>query len=200
MVDISQFTQPKIDQLTADHLIDKTITIKITAIQGREDAEQPVSMNYENDGGLPYRPCKSMLRVLERCWGRDGNKYVGRSLTLYRDPKVKFGGLEVGGIRISHMSHINGPQTMALTASKANKKPYQVKPLETPKEDPLKTAGDEAAAKGVAAYTAWKDSLSADQKAKIKTYHSGWSATATAVDTKATPAAPEPEDDIELPM
>ena len=42
---------------------------------------------------------------------------------------VKFGGLEVGGIRISHMSHMNGEMTMALTATRAVRKPFTVKPL-----------------------------------------------------------------------
>ena len=37
--------------------------------------------------------------------------------------------MEVGGIRISHMSDIDGAITMAITASKGNKKPYTVKPL-----------------------------------------------------------------------
>lgn len=204
MVDISQFTVAKVDQLTADDLIDKTLTIKITGIVGREDAEQPVSLSFEGDNGRPYRPCKSMLRVLERCWGRDGNKFVGRYLTLYRDPKVKFGGLEVGGIRISHMSHINGKQVMALTASKANKKPYTVEPLATPKEDPeiatLKAAGDTASKRGVDGYTTWKDTLTPEQKNKIKPFHSDWVKTA-----KAQDEIPEPptEDDIpeaDLPM
>jgi hypothetical protein len=50
-------------------------------------------------------------------------------MTLYRDPKVKFGGLEVGGIRISHMSEIEAPREMALQASKGAKRAYKVLPL-----------------------------------------------------------------------
>jgi len=202
MVDISPFTVAKVDQLTADDLIDKTLTIKITSVTGREDTEQPININFEGDNGKPYRPGKSMLRVLERCWGRDGNKFVGRSLTLYRDPKIKFGGLEVGGIRISHMSHINGKQTLALTASKANKKPFTVEPLATPKEDPevatLKAAGDIASKRGVEGYTTWKDTLNPEQKNKIKPYHGDWVKIA-----KAQDELPPPEEDIpeaDLPM
>jgi hypothetical protein len=40
-----------------------------------------------------------------------------------------FGGIAVGGIRISHLSHIDGPKTIALTASKTSRKPFTVKPL-----------------------------------------------------------------------
>lgn len=37
--------------------------------------------------------------------------------------------MEVGGIRISHMSHIDKPVTIALTATRGNKKPVTVQPL-----------------------------------------------------------------------
>jgi hypothetical protein len=68
-------------------------------------------------------------------WGPDAKQYAGRSLTLYRDPSVKWGGMEVGGIRISHMSHIDKAATMALTATRGNRKPYTVKPLaDAPKQ------------------------------------------------------------------
>ena len=70
-----------------------------------------------------------MRRVLVNVWGKDGNTYVGKSLTLYCDPKVLFGGVAVGGLRISHMSHIDKEVTMALTATRANRKPFTVKPL-----------------------------------------------------------------------
>lgn len=127
---------PKSDQINADDLIGQTMTIKITGVTLKVD-EQPVSINFEGDGGKPWKPGKSMRRVLVHAWGPDGNKYIGRSLTLYRDDKVQFGGLAVGGIRISHMTDINAPLTMALTITRANKKPFTVKPLVV--EAPAKT-------------------------------------------------------------
>jgi hypothetical protein len=84
-----------------------------------------------------------MARVMVTCWGPDANQYIGRSLTLYRDPKVLWGGLAVGGIRISHMSHIDDAHTMALTATKGSRKPFTVKPLIVePKEPKKRTAQD----------------------------------------------------------
>jgi hypothetical protein len=50
-----------------------------------------------------------MRRVLVAMWGAEASAYVGRSLTLFRDPDVKFGGMETGGIRISHATHIDAP-------------------------------------------------------------------------------------------
>jgi hypothetical protein len=70
-----------------------------------------------------------MRRVLVHVWGRDGGAYVGRSMTLFRDEAVVFGGAAVGGIRISHMSELARPVTLSLTASKASRKPYIVQPL-----------------------------------------------------------------------
>ena len=62
-------------------------------------------------------------------WGPDGHAYAGRRMTLYRDDTVAFGGMAVGGIRISHMTHIDKPQTMALTATRAKRAPFTVQPL-----------------------------------------------------------------------
>lgn len=122
---------PKSDQLNADDLIGgQALTIRITAVSVAA-GDQPCSLNFEGDNGKPYKPCKSMRRVLVHCWGADSKAYAGRALTLYRDDKVRFGGAEVGGIRISHLSHISEPMTMALTASRAQRKPYTVQPLTT---------------------------------------------------------------------
>lgn len=129
MNDMAPAIIPKSDQLNADDLLAGPITIKITGVTVRGGQEQPVSIHYEGDNGKPYKSCKSMNRVLVAAWGPDSSKYVGRSLTLYCDPKVKWGGMEVGGIRISHMSDIDSPLTMALTVTRANKKPFTVKPL-----------------------------------------------------------------------
>ncbi|MCK5611022.1 hypothetical protein KAR91_54620, partial [Candidatus Pacearchaeota archaeon] len=42
---------------------------------------------------------------------------------------VIFGGAKVGGIRISHMSHIKNEMNIALTASKAKRVAYRVLPM-----------------------------------------------------------------------
>ena len=130
MTDVGMTIAPKSDQLNADDLINGPMTIKITKVSANpSSAEQPISLFFEGDDGKPYKACKSMRRVLVQVWGRDGAAYAGRSMTLYRDPGVKFGGLEVGGIRISHMSHIDAPMTMALTATRAQRRPFTVQPL-----------------------------------------------------------------------
>jgi len=146
MNDMSKTIIPKSDQLNADDLLTGPRTITITGVTVKGGQEQPVSISYEGDNGKPYKACKSMCRVLVSAWGADSSKYVGRSMTLYCDPKVKWGGMEVGGIRISHMSDIGESMTMALTVTRANKKPFTVKPLPAtkPSNQPTTAAPDGA--------------------------------------------------------
>lgn len=127
--DMRQVIIPKSDQLNADDLIAGPMTVKITGVSIKGGTEQLIAISFEGDNGKPYKACKSMCRVLVLAWGADSKKYAGRSMTLYCDPTVKWGGMAVGGIRISHMSDIPESLTMALTATRGNKKPYTVKPL-----------------------------------------------------------------------
>lgn len=126
---------PKSDQWNSDDFIGGPMTFKIREVQIKGGQEQPVNILVEGSDKA-FRPCKSMCRVLVSVWGADAKAYVGRSLTLYRDPSVKWGGMDVGGIRISHMSHIDKPETMALTTTRASRKPYTVKPLVVQENSP----------------------------------------------------------------
>ena len=140
MSDLMQAIAPKSDQLNADDLIGTEKTITITEVRVQDaGADQPVSIFYAGDNGKPYKTCKSMARVMVQAWGSDSAKYAGRSMTLFRDPNVTFGGMKVGGIRISQMSHIDRDLVMALTASKGKRAMYTVKPL---RNAPTKPAPD----------------------------------------------------------
>lgn len=184
-MDLGNTIEPKSDQLNSDDLIMGPMTIRVTKVSGTSNRDQPISVHFEGDSGKPYKPCKSMRRVMVHIWGRDGSAYVGKSMTLYRDEKVRFGGVDVGGIRISHMSHITEDVTMALTASKAIRKPFTVRPLvtepTTPVDPDVKAAGDEAAKGGVESYTTWLASLTPEVKATVKWLHKEWSRVAKAV-------------------
>lgn len=129
MNDMHAVITPKSDQKNADDFLTGPMTITVTKVAIRAGQEQPISVHFDGDDGKPWKPCKSMARILCAAWGPDSSKYIGRSLTLYRDASVKWAGLEVGGIRISHMSDISSPLTMALTMTKSNRKPFTVKPL-----------------------------------------------------------------------
>jgi hypothetical protein len=112
----------------------KTVTIK--EVRPGASSEQPVEIVLA-EFDRPWRPAKSMRRVLVAAWGADSNNYIGRRVTLFGDPSVKWGGIAIGGIRISAVSHITKPLTIALTESKGKRKPFSVDPLpDAPKQAP----------------------------------------------------------------
>jgi hypothetical protein len=131
-MDITATLAPKSNQMNADDLIVGPRTIIVTNVDVAIKTEQPVAINFEGDSGRPWRPCLSMRRVLASAWGPDSSQYVGRGITLFRDPGAMYGGQQVGGIRLSHLSHIDGPLTVMLTASRGKRLPYKVLPLQAP--------------------------------------------------------------------
>lgn len=128
-VNVGATIAPKSDQLNADDLIEGVKTIKVRDVKGTTDANQPISIYFEGDNNKPYKPCKSMRRVLVRAWGTEGLDYIGKKMTIYLDEAVVFGGVQVGGIRISHMSELTEPLTIALSESRSKRKPFTIQPL-----------------------------------------------------------------------
>ena len=127
-MDMSTTIAPKSDQLNADDLMAGPRTVTITGVS-RGDADQPVNIELAEFPGRAYRPAKSMRRVMVTVWGPDASAYIGRRMTLYREDAVKFGGQEVGGIRISHMSHLAKRITVPLTVTRGKRAPFTVEPL-----------------------------------------------------------------------
>lgn len=160
MIDMSQTIIAKGNQLNADDLIAGPRTITITAVQADPASpEQPVTVHFDGDDGRPFKPCKTVRRIMVGCWGVDASQYIGRSLTLYCDPSVKFGGMAVGGIRVSHASHIDGDKVLALMVTRGKRAPYTVKPLtnapKQPNTNDLKADARNAAGKGTDALKAF---------------------------------------------
>lgn len=149
MNDMSAVIQPKSDQINADDFIPGPRTYTIEGVTIQPGTEQPVNIKLAGEQRA-WRPCKSMSRVLVAAWGPDAKVYAGRSVTLYRDPKVKWGGMEVGGIRISHMTHIERDMMIQLTATKGKRAPHVVKPLSAE----VKPLANDPAAKWASAYVA----------------------------------------------
>ena len=120
---------PKSDQLNAEQLLGGPMTVTVTEVRTKDSEEQPVVVHYEGENGRPFKPCKTMRKVLIHAWGPDGRRWVGRSMTLYNDPAVKFGGEDVGGIRISHMTDIKSDIKVSLTSTRGKKAKYEIKRL-----------------------------------------------------------------------
>lgn len=121
---------PKSDQLNAEQLLGTSMVITVTRVDVSTSPEQPVTVHYEGENGRPFKPCKTMRKLLVFAWGENGNHWAGRSMQLFCDPSVKFGGDEVGGIRISHLSHIDKALKISLTATRGKKTLYTVERLQ----------------------------------------------------------------------
>lgn len=154
-MDLSDTIIPKSDQLNADDLMSGPRTFTITDVQ-RGSSEQPVNIYLaEFPKGRPWRPSKSMLRILVMVWGKESSAYIGRRLTLYREPTITFGKDLVGGVRISHMSHLDKKQTVWLTKTRGKREPFTVEPL--PDNTPTSPPVDEGTVARVAELRAeWK--------------------------------------------
>ena len=166
MVDMTPTIQAKSDQANAVDFISGPQTITITEVRAGSK-EQPISIFYEGCDNKPFKPSKTVRRVLVKIWGKDGSKYVGRSLTIYNDPSVKWAGAPVGGIRVSHASHIDKPHEMMLPVTRGKMAKTIIKPLTTsntstaPNDDERREARKtavEQAKRGKKAFLEWYNS------------------------------------------
>ena len=137
-MDLTDTIVPRSDQLNAEDLLAGPQTVTIVNVRKGSSGEQPVDVVLAEYGpGRPFKPSKTVRRVLVACWGPDATAYVGRRMTLYRDPDVRFGGEAVGGIRVSHLSHLDRARTLALTVTRGKRAAHRVEPL--PVESPAQT-------------------------------------------------------------
>lgn len=124
---------PKSDQLNYDDLVAGPMTVKVVGLAAG-NSEQPVIVKIANadtgDAMRDFKPCKSMRRVLIAAWGDKGKDWIGKMATLYADHGVKFGGVEVGGIRISHVSGIDAPLKIKLTATRGKRSETTIEPIQ----------------------------------------------------------------------
>jgi hypothetical protein len=122
--------EPRSDQMNSMDLLAGELTLTITDVKVHDSPEQPVSIWFaEFPKGRPFKPSKTVSRILVAAWGDDESVYIGRRLHLYRDPEVVFGKDKVGGIRVKAMSHIPKRFAVTLATSKGKVAPYIIEPL-----------------------------------------------------------------------
>lgn len=127
-MDMTASTEARSDQINAVDLMagPRTYTIE-KVVKGK--ASHPFDFHLIESPGKAYRPNTGMRRVLVAGWGRETSDYHGRRFTLFNEPTVIYAGLEIGGIRISHMSHLSKPLKTSLALNNSKKVPYTVQPL-----------------------------------------------------------------------
>jgi len=131
-----------------------------------------------------------LRRVMVAVWGPESEVYIGRSMTLYQDPNVVFGGMKVGGIRISHMSHIDRPHSLPLTVKRGRKNEYTVQPLAASQKDQALINAEHAAREGSEAFTAfWNTTFAKEHRAFLKDHMDKFKSLAADADEAAKPLA-----------
>jgi hypothetical protein len=126
---------PKSDQLNSDQLLGGPMIITVSDVRVGGGDDQPVSVYYALDPQRPFKPCKTMRKLLIHAWGSDGTQWIGKSLELFNEPSIKFGGETVGGIRISRMSGINPKGIeVSLAQTRGRKTLHRVMPLKASAE------------------------------------------------------------------
>lgn len=133
-MDLTDTIQPKSDQMDAEDLLSGPRTFTVTEVRKGGSVEQPVEIMFA-EFPRSFRPSKTVRRILVAAWGKETSAYVGRRMTLYRDPAVIFAGQAVGGIRVSHLSHIDKPLSLALMVTRGKRAAHVVEPL--PDEAPV---------------------------------------------------------------
>lgn len=141
--------EPRSDQWNADDFVGSSKTFTIAGVKVGS-AEQKYDISLEGESRV-WRPPLTILRILmdEKVWGDESDVWIGRRVRLYRDPTVRFGKDAVGGIRLSHVSHIARPVTLAVTTTRGKRAMVTIDPLPdaptTPAPDDIATITDRAA-------------------------------------------------------
>lgn len=160
--------EPRSDQINSDDFIGSAQTYTIANVRVGS-AEQKYDIELAEIKDKAWRPPLTMLRLLMHAWGDESDDWIGRRVTLYRDESVRFGSDAVGGIRISHMSHLPGgkPLTVKLTKTRGRKQNYTVEPLPDAPPPIVDDEATEFEARITASATlADLDAIAADLKAR----------------------------------
>lgn len=131
-LDISDTLAANSNQMNAADIVGVTPTVQITHVERMNDEKQPLKV-YITGGYKPWFPCKTVRRILSEAWGADAGQWIGRWVTLYREPTVVYANEEVGGIRVSALSNIPGGMTVKLKERKTGKpSEYKIAKLTPP--------------------------------------------------------------------
>lgn len=211
--DVGKYTIPRSDQINSEDFLAGPKTFTVRHVREKGGAEQPVEIFLE-EVDRPWRPCKTTMRVLAYGWGPYTGDWRGRQVTLYRDPSVKWGGAEVGGIRVSAMSDLAGDKArgfvIALTKSKGSRGNVEVRALKregqaqppAPRQDDAPAAqvpadllakAELAAGQGTTTLEGWwRNTATKEERAALQPRLADLKATAKRADDKGAPTEDDP--------
>jgi hypothetical protein len=130
MIDLTKHIEADSDCLVAADLVGGPLTILVERVteSGKNDKKK-IDIFYANSE-KPFRPCKSMLRILCELWKTtDATTFIGRGITLYREPDCMWKGEKTPGVRICGLSHIEKAVTVVANERRGKMATYQIEPI-----------------------------------------------------------------------
>ena len=161
--------EKKTDQLNYEDFLGGVTRIVTIAGVTAGTKEQQYDIAIEGDSRV-WRPAVTVLKQLVEAWGDNAAEWVGRRAELYGDPEVSFGRDKVGGIRVSRLSHIDGPHTANLTITRGKRGNFTVHPLP---DAPAPNPTDDRIASLRAEWSTADDDRKAAIEAEVKALQDG---------------------------
>jgi hypothetical protein len=167
-MDITETLAPKSDQLDNIDLASGPRIFTVESVDVHKGSEQPVVVHLV-EFDRPWKPGKTMRRVLADCWGVNSSKWPGQRVELFRDPAVTFGKEKPGGTRIRRISGIDAPRDVTVLIAQGRYGKYRVEPLkDAPPVASGPTVADVAACTDVATLRGWWQAANRALRAQIE--------------------------------
>ncbi len=134
-MNIREFVKIKSDRLNYEDFIMGPKEFTIARLGKKVDQGTPrLLIFFEGYESTPYWPSLGMRKCLSNPdgWGEAPfSEWIGRRMTLFGEPTVVYAGKEMGGIQISHISHIKSEYTTKITLRRGLRIDFTIEPLAT---------------------------------------------------------------------
>lgn len=128
MTDITFAMEAKSDQLNAADIIGADRVIRIRDVIVKK-TDQPITIYFDDDNNRPWKPCKGMIRIIAECWGVKSEEWIGKSIKIFRNPDVIYGGEKVGGIQIRAIEGLEKPTAFTVALNRKKRIKLTISPL-----------------------------------------------------------------------
>lgn len=133
-MNIREFVKIKSDRLNFEDFIMGSQDFTIAKLGRKVDqGNVRLLMIFEGREATPYWVPKGMVKCLSNPegWGEsEFSEWIGRKVRLFGEPTVVYAGKELGGVRISHISHIPQAYSTKITERRGVRIDYVISPLE----------------------------------------------------------------------
>jgi hypothetical protein len=143
-MNIREFLTIKSDRLNYENFIMGAKEFKISKLAKKTDqGKARLLIYFEGHEATPYWPSLGMIKCLSSPdgWGESPfSEWIGRSMTLFGEPTVVYAGKEIGGIQISHISHIKTEYSTKITLRRGMRIDFTIEPIAVMSAAPAKPA------------------------------------------------------------